>query len=172
MEKCVRCNETGKIMLNTWNKKREIDCQVCNGHGAFDLEFFIKDRGVLTGSRGMGFETYDSDWDYAITNNDYDIVSNQLGLKQHRDGSGGENLMMNDSSTKFYYNDKLYNLISYPTSDCLDIIRNITKAVSIFQQAEEKEIRNQIFEFLCQLLITPKVKGIPEIELDPDEIPF
>ena len=39
------------------------------------------------------------------------------------------------------------------------------------KESKNKNVRNNIFEFLCSLLITDRVKGIPEIDLD-DNLPF
>ena len=138
------------------------------------LDEYLEINCVLTGSRAMGFERNNSDYDYAVTQKHIsDLV--KLGLLnleyiQSKD-KNYYNILENDYSFKFYKNNKEYNFIVYPTDACLEAIENITKAVSCIPEAKDKNVRNNIFEYLCSLLITAKVKGIPEINLD-DSIPF
>lgn len=138
------------------------------------LDEYLEKNCILTGSRAMGFERNSSDYDYAVTHKHIsDLV--KLGLLnleyiQSKDKKY-YNTLENDYSFKFYKNNKEYNFIVYPTDACLEAIENITKAVSCIPEAEYKNIRNSIFEHLCNLLITAKVKGLPEIDLD-DSIPF
>ena len=138
------------------------------------LDEYLEINCVLTGSRAMGFERNNSDYDYAVTQKHIsDLV--KLGLLnleyiQSKD-KNYYNILGNDYSFKFYKNNKEYNFIVYPTQECLDAIKNTTKAVSCIPEAKNKNVRNSIFEHLCSLLITDRVKGIPEINLD-DSIPF
>lgn len=139
------------------------------------LDEYLEINCVLTGSRAIGFERYNSDYDYAVTQKHINEMK-ELGLIDitytlRYAGKSYPNILENDYSIKFYNNNKEYNLIIYPTDACLEAIENITKAVSCIPEAEDKNIRNSIFEYLCSLLITAKVKGIPEIDLD-DNIPF
>ena len=139
------------------------------------LDEYLEINCVLTGSRAMGFERNNSDYDYAVTQKHINEMK-ELGLIDithtlRCSDKSYPNILENDYSIKFYNNNKEYNLIIYPTDACLEAIENITKAVSCIPEAEDKNIRNSIFEHLCSLLITAKVKGIPEIDLD-DSIPF
>ena len=139
------------------------------------LDEYLEINCVLTVSRAMGFERYNSDYDYAVTQKHINEMK-ELGLIDithtlRYAGKSYPNILENDYSIKFYNNNKEYNLIIYPTGVCLEVIENITKAVSCIPEAEDKNIRNSIFEHLCSLLITAKIKGIPEIDLD-DNIPF
>ena len=175
--KCLECKGSGKIEIISFDLNDEYKCcQFCEGTGEYiKLENYIQKVGVLTGSRGMGFENECSDWDYAITINDFHFIQKYLGnciTKELTFGSSNGNLFKNEISVKFYYKDDLYNLIVYRTVECLDIINRITKSVSLFPEAQNKKIRNSMFEHLCDLLITPKVLGIPDIEINEDEIPF
>lgn len=139
------------------------------------LDEYLEINCVLTGSRAMGFERYNSDFDYAVTQKHMSEMR-ELGLIDithtlRCSDKSYHNILENDYSIKFYNNNKEYNLIIYPTDACLEAIENITKAVSCIPETEDKNIRNSIFEHLCSLLITAKVKGIPEIDLD-DNLPF
>ena len=141
------------------------------------LDEYLEINCVLTGSRAMGFERYNSDYDYAVTQKHINEMK-ELGLIDithtlRCSDKSYPNTLENDYSIKFYNNNKEYNLIIYPTDACLEAIKNITKAVSCIPEAEDKNIRNSIFEHLCSLLITAKVKDIPEIDLDDNSsIPF
>lgn len=134
------------------------------------LDEYLEINCVLTGSRAMGFERNNSDYDYAVTQKHINEMK-ELGLIDithtlRYAGKSYSNILENDYSIKFYNNNKEYNLIIYPTDACLEAIENITKAVSCIPEAKDKSVRNNIFEYLCSLLITAKVKGIPEINLD------
>lgn len=174
---CLECNGNGEIEIVSFDLNEEYKpCFYCEGTGEYiELEDYIQKVGVLTGSRGMGFENEYSDWDYAITLNDFHFIQKYIGnyvTNELTVGSSNGNLLKNEISVKFYYKNKLYNLIVYRTKECLDIINRITKSVSLFNEAKNKRIRNSMFEHLCELLITSKVLGIPEIQINEDEIPF
>lgn len=140
------------------------------------LDEYLEKNCVLTGSRGMNLHNTGSDYDFAITSSQlYELQQLNLinmAYMTNQNDSGSYNKLMNDCSFKFYYDNREYNLIVYPTEECLRVIENITKAVSCIPEAEDKEIRNNIFEHLCNLLITNKTKGLPIVNINEDEIPF
>ena len=170
---CKNCNGTSKIeRYVNFDEKVTETCEYCNGGHIESIEAFIQSRGVLTGSRAMGFANSSSDWDYAVTENEYNFIMKYVDSKDVTLGGSSNNRMMNERSSKFWLNSRQYNIIAYRTSECLEIIRNITSAVGLFPECEDKNIRNAMFETLCQMFITPKARKIPVIELDDDDIPF
>ena len=172
--KCLNCNGSGVVKFwKTFDEFVEESCPHCNGTGKISsIEEFIIQNGILTGSRAMGFETSVSDWDYAIAENDYNFIMKYICSKEVIYGGSSNNLMNNERSVKFWLNNKQYNLIVYANENCLEIIKDITSAVSSFKQCQDKDTRHRMFEGLCQLLITNKIRNIPEIEIDDSEIPF
>jgi len=141
-------------------------------------EFFIN-LGVLTGSRAFGVENNNSDYDIAITTDTFQEVMPHIKkstiLSGENSANRPQNRLKNRFSVKFLLDsgDKI-NLIAFDTSEAVEVIKQINEEMNSFSITilGPKEERHAAFEDLINKHMTNQVLGIPEINIDEDEIPF
>ena len=121
-----------------------------------NLDTYLLDNCILTGSRGMGLGKEYSDYDFAMTEEQFDEIV-KLGyigniILNYTNNSGSGNKLYNKKSLKFHKDDKEYNFIIYEDESYLDLIYEITKAVSSISVSKDKSNRYYIFETLCKTI--------------------
>ena len=142
------------------------------------LSFFLK-KGILTGSRAFHVNTKDSDYDIAVTTKQFQKVLSKLESKYIIDGKGSGsdwNKLRNRYNITFLIdNDIRINLISYDTKKALKIIKKINYKIldkSSTSDLYHRETRYAIFEHYISKYMNDEVLGIPEININDDEVPF
>ena len=149
---------------------------------------------VLTGSRRFKVESKESDYDLCILNDDIIKIVQDIDRSTIIKEDSGKNQddcrpLKNSMSIAFKLDDKVINLISYPTIEALNVIEKINVKMCLLdkEDLEDKTIRYRLFELYCDKYITNDVLGLPEepkereynydsethsIDVDSDEIPF
>lgn len=151
-------NEVIRLCKNDFSgiNKEMIQMDRCSYKITNNLDIYLLENCILTGSRGMGLGTEYSDYNFAMTEEQFDEIV-KLGyigntILNYTSNSGSGNKLYNKKSLKFHKDDKEYNFIIYEDESYLNLIYEITKAVSSISVSKDKSNRHYIFETLCTII--------------------